>query len=84
MWAIILFKTFSNEYNVNKDFMCRRRKRVNTMAIKAKSPHRKEILDMSKMTEEEIDAELEKGYQQSLAGMGRPIDVVVAEFWRDK
>ncbi len=49
------------------------------MTLRARRPQPKELLDMSKMTEEEIDAELEKGYQDMLAGREIPIDVAVAE-----
>ena len=50
------------------------------MTLRAGKPQQKKFLDMSKMTEEEIDAELEKGYQDMLAGREQPFEEFVAEF----
>ena len=45
-------------------------------------PSRKERLDLSKMTKEEIDAELQKGYDDILAGRVVPAEEVHAEMKR--
>ena len=41
------------------------------------------IVDMSKLTPQELDAELEKGYQDVLAGRIKPADKVFEEIRKD-
>lgn len=40
-------------------------------------------LDISRMTKEELNAELEKGYADAKAGRGMPADEIFAELRRD-
>ncbi len=40
-------------------------------------------LDMTKWTKEQLDAEIEKGYQDMLAGRATPIDEVFEELRRE-
>jgi len=47
-----------------------------------KLPPRKP-LSIEEMTEDELNAELEKGYQSALSGKGRPLEEFVAEMRRD-
>ncbi len=39
--------------------------------------------DVSKMSETELDTELEKGYQDMLAGRTKPVQEAFAEIWKD-
>ncbi|MBR1697308.1 MAG: type II toxin-antitoxin system RelB/DinJ family antitoxin [Anaerovibrio sp.] len=39
--------------------------------------------DITRVTETELDAELEKGYQDMLAGRTKPVDEAFAEIWKD-
>ena len=41
------------------------------------------VVDMSKLTEQELDEELEKGYRDVLDGRTRPANKVFDEIWKD-
>ena len=41
------------------------------------------VVDMSKLTEQELDEELEKGYRHVLDGRTRPANKVFDEIWKD-